>query len=104
MNILLTGGAGYIGSHTAVVLIQACHDVVLLDNFCNSDPSVLERLAKIVGKPVSCIEGDVCDTDLVEKVLREYQVDAVIHFAGLKSVQNQQSIPSCITKIMSAVV
>ena len=77
MNILLTGGAGYIGSHTAVVLIQAGHEVVLLDNFCNSVPSVLERPAKIVGKPVPCIKGDVRDTDIVEKVLREYQIDAV---------------------------
>jgi len=93
VNILLTGGAGYIGSHTAVVLIQAGHEVVLLDNFCNSDPSVLERLATIVGKPVSCIEGDVRDTDLVEKVLREYKLDAVIHFAGLKSVAESATDP-----------
>ena len=93
MNILLTGGAGYIGSHTAIVLIQAGHEVVLLDNFCNSDPSVLERLTKIIGKPVSCIEGDVRDIDLVEKVLREYQVDAVIHFAGLKSVAESATDP-----------
>jgi UDP-glucose 4-epimerase len=93
VNILLTGGAGYIGSHTAVVLIQAGHEVVLLDNFCNSDPSVLERLAKIVGKPVPCIEADVRDTDIVEKVLREYQVDAVIHFAGLKSVAESATDP-----------
>lgn len=93
MNILLTGGAGYIGSHTAVVLIQAGHEVVLLDNFCNSDPSVLERLAKIVEKPIPCIEADVRDTDLVEKVLREYQIDAVIHFAGLKSVAESATDP-----------
>ena len=93
MNILLTGGAGYIGSHTAVVLIQAGHEVVLLDNFCNSDPSVLERLAQIVGKKVPCIEGDILDTQLVEKVLREYGVDAVIHFAGLKSVAQSATDP-----------
>ena len=93
MHILLTGGAGYIGSHTAVVLIQAGHEVVLLDNFCNSDPSVLERLAKIVGKPVPRIEADVRDTDIVEKVLREYQIDAVIHFAGLKSVGESATDP-----------
>lgn len=86
MNILLTGGAGYIGSHTAVVLSQAGHEVVLLDNFCNSRKSVLERLQKIVGKALPCVEGDVRDTALVAKALQEYKIDAVIHFAGLKAV------------------
>lgn len=86
MNILLTGGAGYIGSHTAVVLSQAGHEVVLLDNFYNSNPSVLDRLQKILGKALPCIEADIRDTDVVEKVLREYKIDAVIHFAGLKAV------------------
>lgn len=86
MNILLTGGAGYIGSHTAVVLSEAGHEVVLLDNFCNSNHGVLGRLQKILGKTLPCIEADVRDTDLVEKVLREYKIDSVIHFAGLKAV------------------
>lgn len=86
MNILLTGGAGYIGSHTAVVLSQAGHEVVLLDNFCNSRKSVLERLQVILGKALPCIEGDVRDTALVAKVLQDYKIDAVIHFAGLKAV------------------
>jgi UDP-glucose 4-epimerase len=86
VNILLTGGAGYIGSHTAVVLSQAGHEVVLLDNFCNSNPSVLERLQNILGKSLPCIEADVRNTDAVEKVLREYKIYAVIHFAGLKAV------------------
>lgn len=86
MNILLTGGAGYIGSHTAVVLSQAGHEVVLLDNFCNSRKSVLERLEKILDKALPCIKADVRDTDVVEKVLRENKIDAVIHFAGLKAV------------------
>ena len=86
MNILLTGGAGYIGSHTAVVLSQAGHEVVLLDNFCNSRKSVLERLEKILGGPLPCVEGDVCDITLVTKVLQDYKIDAVIHFAGLKAV------------------
>lgn len=93
MNILLTGGAGYIGSHTAVVLSQAGHEAVLLDNFCNSDPSVLERLEKILGKALPCIEADVRKTDVVEKVLREYQIDAVIHFAGLKAVGDSVENP-----------
>jgi UDP-glucose 4-epimerase len=86
MNILLTGGAGYIGSHTAVVLSQAGHEVVLLDNLSNSSCSVLERLQKILGKALPFIEVDVRETDVVEKVLREYKIDAVIHFAGLKAV------------------
>jgi UDP-glucose 4-epimerase len=86
MNILLTGGAGYIGSHTAVVLSKAGHEVVLLDNFCNSNPSVLGRLQKILDKSLPCIEADVRNTEVVEKVLREYKIDAVIHFAGLKAV------------------
>jgi UDP-glucose 4-epimerase len=86
LNILLTGGAGYIGSHTAVVLSQAGHEVVLLDNFCNSKKSVLERLKKIVGKALPCVEGDVRDTVLVAKTLQDYKIDAVIHFAGLKAV------------------
>ena len=93
MNILLTGGTGYIGSHTAVVLSQAGHEVVLLDNFCNSDPSVLERLEKILGKALPCIEADVRETDVVEKVLREYKIDAVIHFAGLKAVGESNEKP-----------
>ncbi len=86
MKILLTGGAGYIGSHAVVVLTDAGHQVVILDNFCNSQPSVLGRLAKITGKAVLCVDGDVRDRSLVEKVLQEYNIDAVMHFAGLKAV------------------
>lgn len=93
MNILLTGGAGYIASHTAVVLSQAGHEVVLLDNFCNSNSSVLERLQKILGKVLPCIDADVRNTDVVEKVLREYKIDAVIHFAGLKAVGESVANP-----------
>ena len=93
MNILLTGGTGYIGSHTAVVLSQAGHEVVLLDNFCNSSPSVLDRLEKILGKALPCIEADVRETEVVEKVLREYKIDAVIHFAGLKAVGESNAKP-----------
>ncbi len=86
MNILLTGGAGYIGSHAAVVLTEAGHQVVILDNFCNSQRSVLERLAKILGKAVPSVEGDIRDTALIKKTLKDYQIDAVMHFAGLKAV------------------
>lgn len=93
MNILLTGGAGYIGSHTAVVLSQAGHEVVLLDNFCNSKKSVLERLQKILGRELPCVEGDVRDTALVAKTLQDYKIDAVIHFAGLKAVGESVNNP-----------
>ncbi|QWD68639.1 UDP-glucose 4-epimerase GalE [Polynucleobacter sp. VK25] len=94
MNILLTGGAGYIGSHAAVVLSQAGHEVVLLDNFCNSRKSILERLQKILGKALPCIEGDVRDTALVTKTLQDCKIDAVIHFAGLKAVGESVKKPT----------
>jgi UDP-glucose 4-epimerase len=86
VNILLTGGAGYIGSHTAVVLTQAGHEAVLLDNFCNSKKNVLERLKQILGKALPYVEGDIRDTALVTKTLKDFKIDAVIHFAGLKAV------------------
>lgn len=86
MNILLAGGAGYIGSHTAVVLSEAGHQVILLDNFSNSSRAVLGGLEKILGKALFCIQGDVRDICLVSKVLKDYEVDVVIHFAGLKAV------------------
>lgn len=86
MNILLTGGAGYIGSHSAIVLSQAGHEVIILDNFTNSKKSVLSRIETILMKKVVCVEGDVRDVDLVENILKQYQVEAVIHFAGLKAV------------------
>lgn len=93
MNILLTGGAGYIGSHTAVALFEAGHQAILMDNFCNSKRSVLESLEEILGRSLNCIEGDVCDTALVLKVLEDYQIDAVIHFAGLKAVGESVKSP-----------
>ncbi len=93
MNILLTGGAGYIGSHTAVVLAQAGHKVVLLDNFSNSSPEVIERLEKILQSPLAFIEADVRDTERLKQVLNEHQIDAVIHFAGLKAVGESVAKP-----------
>jgi UDP-glucose 4-epimerase len=92
-NILLTGGMGYIGSHNAVVLAEAGHQVVILDNLCNSHRSVLERLAKILGKAIPFIEGDVRDTELVKKALKDYKIDAVMHFAGLKALDESVQKP-----------
>lgn len=86
MNILLTGGTGYIGSHTAVALIDAGHQVVLLDNLTNSKRDVLARLEKITGKKIPFIEADIRDTEQVTLVLKEYQIETVVHFAGLKAV------------------
>ena len=86
MNILLTGGMGYIGSHAAVVLTEAGHEVVLYDNLYNSKPTVLDRLENIIVKRLTFIEGDVRDTPKLEQTLTDYKIDAVIHFAGLKAV------------------
>lgn len=86
MNILVTGGAGYIGSHTCVELINAGHTVIAFDNFCNSHPEVFRRIEKITGKEVVFVHGDIRDRAMLEVALRENQCDAVIHFAGLKAV------------------
>ena len=86
MNILLTGGAGYIGSHTCVALIEAGFTPIILDNFSNSHPAVLQRLAQITGRAVVCEKGDVLDTPWVEAVLRRHRVAGVMHFAGDKAV------------------
>jgi len=93
MNILLTGGAGYIGSHTAVALTKAGHAVTLLDNLCNSSASVIDRIAEIVGKRLPFVERDVRDTAGVREVLKAYSIDAVVHFAGLKAVGESVAQP-----------
>ncbi|GAB3002506.1 UDP-glucose 4-epimerase [Arenimonas maotaiensis] len=86
MNILLTGGTGYIGSHTAVVLAEAGHNVVLYDNLSNSKPEVVDRLETILGTRPLFIEGDIRDRSLLAEVLKLQNIDAVVHFAGLKAV------------------
>jgi len=93
MNILLTGGAGYIGSHTFVALAQAGYSPVILDNFSNSHRGVLQRLQAITEQDVECEEGDVLDTAWVEGVLRRRQIRGVIHFAGDKSVGESVANP-----------
>jgi UDP-glucose 4-epimerase len=93
LNILLTGGTGYIGSHAAVVLAQAGHQVVLYDNLCNSKYTVVERLAQITGQQLPFIEGDIRDTQLLTTTLKKYQIEAVMHFAGLKAVAESAQKP-----------
>lgn len=86
MRILLTGGMGFIGSHTAVTLLEAGHQVVLYDNLSNADRSVAERIEQIVGRAPIFIEGDIRDVELMTSTLRQQRIEAVIHFAGLKAV------------------
>ena len=86
MNVLLAGGAGYIGSHTCVELIEAGHSVVVADNFSNSCHEAIKRVEKITGAQIPLYEADVCDAAAVEKIFSENKIDAVIHFAGLKAV------------------
>lgn len=93
MNILLTGGAGFIATHTCVELMQAGHDVVVVDNYVNSQPEALRRVEEIVGRPVKAYEADVCDKAAMEQIFTENTFDAVIHFAGLKAVGESVSIP-----------
>ena len=93
MNILITGGAGYIGCHTAVVLCQLGHDVVLLDNLSNSSERVLDKLFQITGKRLPLIKGDTRDTALVTESLRSHRIDSVLHFAGLKAVGESVAKP-----------
>ena len=86
MKVLLTGGTGYIGSHTAVELLSRNYDVVIADNFVNSKPEVLNRIEKITGKRPIFYQADVCDASALDKIFSEQKIDAVVHFAGLKAV------------------
>lgn len=86
MKILVTGGAGYIGSHTCVELLNAGYEVVILDNFYNSSPEVLDRIKELTGKDFTFCECDIRDRKGLDKVFAENKIDAVIHFAGLKAV------------------
>lgn len=86
MSILVTGGAGYIGSHTCVELLLSGHEVVVLDNFSNSHPEALRRVEQITGRKLSHVEGDIRDQAVIEATLRQHGCTAVIHFAGLKAV------------------
>jgi len=93
MNILLTGGLGFIGSHTASVLVNKGHNPILLDNLCNSQLETVDRLEQIAGKKLVFCNADVRDTTAVRQILKEQQIHAVMHFAGLKSVAESESEP-----------
>ena len=93
MKILVTGGMGYIGSHTVVELLQSGHEVVVLDNLSNAEPSVRERVTKIAGKSFEFVEADIRDRAAMEAAFAAHTVDAVIHFAGLKAVGESVAQP-----------
>lgn len=93
MHILLTGGAGYIGSHTIIELDKAGHSVFVVDNLSNSNPEALRRVAKIIGKDVPFVEADVRDRKAMDALFEANRFDAVIHFAGLKSVGESVAMP-----------
>ena len=85
MAILVTGGAGYIGSHTVVELQSAGYDVVVVDNLSNSSEKSLERVEKITGKPVKFYKADILDRDALNEIFEKEEIDSCIHFAGIKS-------------------
>ena len=93
MNVLVTGGAGYIGSHTCVELLNEGYGVVVIDNLCNSNAKSLDRVKELTGKDLKFYEGDVRDEALLRKIFAENEISCVIHFAGLKAVGESVSIP-----------
>ena len=94
MSILITGGAGFIGSHTAVEFLNAGYDIVVVDNYCNSSPKALERIKEITGRDFRAYEVDLCDKAALEKVFEENpEIDSAIHFAGLKAVGESVAKP-----------
>ena len=87
MSILVSGGAGYIGSHTCIELIEAGYDIVVADNLCNSSEEAVRRVSRIVGREIPFVKAELCSEDEVEALFAKYpDIDAVIHFAGLKAV------------------
>ena len=92
-SILVTGGTGYIGSHTVLQLLDADFEVIILDNFSNSSDESLKRVEKITGKRAKLYEGDIRDTDLLHTIFKSHNIDGVIHFAGLKAVGESVELP-----------
>ena len=114
MNVLVTGGAGYIGSHTCVELLESGYGVIVVDNLCNSNPESLRRVQELTGKTLKFYEGDVRDEVLLHKIFAENEIGCVIHFAGLKAVGESVAMPweyydnnlnstLVLTKVMKAV-
>ena len=93
MNVLVTGGAGYIGSHTCLELLNEGYGVVVLDNLCNSNPKSLDRVKALTGKDLIFYEGDVRDEALLKKIFADHDIGCVIHFAGLKAVGESVAMP-----------
>ena len=93
MKVLVTGGAGYIGSHTCVELLESGYEVVVIDNLCNSNPKSLERVQELTGKSLVFYKGDVRDEVLLKKIFAEHEIGCVIHFAGLKAVGESVAMP-----------
>lgn len=93
MAILVTGGAGYIGSHTCLELLKAGYEVVVVDNLCNSSEEAVKRVEKISGKPVKFYQADILDREALEKIFESETIDSVIHFAGLKAVGESVAKP-----------
>jgi UDP-glucose 4-epimerase len=93
-KILITGGAGYIGSHTVLEALAEGHEILVLDNFCNSDQSVIERLKRLSNRDFAVCDVDIRDSGRMSEVFQEFRPDAVIHFAGLKAVGESNSLPA----------
>ena len=93
MNVLVTGGAGYIGSHTCVELLNCGYGVIVIDNLCNSNPESLKRVQELTGKTLKFYEGDVRNEALLKKIFAENEIGCVIHFAGLKAVGESVAMP-----------
>ena len=98
MSILVTGGAGYIGSHTLIALIEAGFEPIVVDNLCNSKKESLKRVEKITGKTCKLYEADLLDYEALDKIFCENEIDSCIHFAGLKAVGE-----SCATRPQSVI-
>ena len=92
-NVLVTGGAGYIGSHTVIELLAAGYDAVIVDNLSNSKEEAVRRVEKICGRKIKFYRGDIRDKDCLRKIFNENEIDAVINFAGLKAVGESVSKP-----------
>jgi len=93
MKTLLTGGAGYIGSHTAVAMLEAGHEVAVVDNYVNSSAEAIARVEKITGRKVALYEADVADKERMMEILKAEMPDCIIHFAGLKAVGESVAMP-----------